>query len=162
MEIADLVAPGHVVPCLRSASKKHALQNLAHHAAGPTGIDERTIFDALLERERLGTTGMGQGTAIPHARLPGLAGIFALFARAASPIDFEAVDGQPVDLVFLLLAPEGAGADHLKALARISRLLRNRATCERLRAAADAAAIYALLTAPEAGQDTSRPARRAP
>ena len=162
MEIADLVAPGHVVPCLRAASKKHALQDLARRAAEPTGIDRRIVFDALLERERLGTTGMGQGIAIPHARLPGLAAIFGLFARAAAPIDFEAVDGQPVDLVFLLLAPEGAGADHLKALARISRLLRNREACERLRTAADAEAIYALLTAAETGQSDSRKAWQSP
>ena len=162
MNIADLVTPGTVVPCLRAASKKYALQDLAHHAAGPSGIDERAIFDALLERERLGTTGMGQGTAIPHARLPGLGGLFGLFARAAAPIDFEAVDGQPVDLIFLLLAPEGAGADHLKALARISRLLRNREACERLRDADDARAIYALLVAAETGQSDSRKAWQSP
>jgi PTS system nitrogen regulatory IIA component len=120
--------------------------------AGIAHVAERTIFETLLERERLGTTGVGQGIAIPHARLPGIDKIFGMFARLAEPIDFDSIDDQPVDLVFLLIAPEGAGADHLKALARVSRLLRNQTTCEKLRAAQDTAAIYALLTEPAASQ----------
>jgi len=100
----------------------------------------------LLQRERLGSTGLGQGIAIPHGKVPGLKGIIGIFARLAEPIDFDAVDGEPVDIVFLLLAPEGAGADHLKALARISRLLRERSAVEKLRASRDAAALYAVLT----------------
>ena len=152
MEISELVTPECVVPHLRSASKKQALQDLARHGARVAGAEERAVFDALLERERLGSTGVGQGIAIPHAKLPGLARLRGIFARAESPIDFDSVDGEPVDLVFLLLAPEGAGADHLKALARVSRLLRNHETCEKLRGADGTAAIYALLTEDEVGQ----------
>jgi PTS system nitrogen regulatory IIA component len=113
-------------------------------------MPERDIFDVLLQRERLGSTGLGQGVAIPHGKLRGLKRIVGLFARLAEPIDFDAVDGLPVDIVFLLLAPEGAGADHLKALARISRLLRDGTAVEKLRASRDAAALYALLTEGEA------------
>jgi PTS system nitrogen regulatory IIA component len=100
----------------------------------------------LVERERLGSTGMGQGIAIPHGRLAGLARIVGLFARLETPVAYDAVDDQPVDLVFLLLAPEGAGADHLKALAKVSRLLRNQPACEKLRAASKPEVLYALLT----------------
>jgi PTS system nitrogen regulatory IIA component len=152
MEITDLVTPKSVIPHLRSASKKQALQDLAHHAASLAGVDERSIFDALLERERLGSTGVGLGIAIPHAKLPGLNTLHGVLARASAPIDFDAIDEQPVDLIFLLLAPEGAGADHLKALARVSRLLRNHDICEKLRGADSAEAIYALLTEAEANQ----------
>jgi PTS system nitrogen regulatory IIA component len=122
------------------------LQELARRAAEATGLPERQIFEVLLERERLGTTGVGNGIAIPHGKLPGLKQLFGMFARLESPVDFDAIDEQPVDLIFLLLAPEGAGADHLKALARVSRLLRDRAICETLRGADQAEAIYALLT----------------
>ena len=152
MEISELVTPECVVPRLRSASKKQALQELARHASRIAGADERTIFDALLERERLGSTGVGLGIAIPHAKLPGLTALRGVFARAASPIDFDSVDEQPVDLMFLLLAPEGAGADHLKALARVSRLLRNHEICRKLRGADGPEAIYALLTEEEPGR----------
>jgi nitrogen PTS system EIIA component len=152
MEITDLVTPDSVVPHLKAASKKQALQDLARHACSIAGVDERSIFDALLERERLGSTGVGLGIAIPHAKLSGLTELHGVFARADSPIDFDAIDEQPVDLVFLLLAPESAGADHLKALARVSRLLRNHDVCEKLRGAESAEAIYALLTEAEANQ----------
>ena len=108
----------------------------------------------LTERERLGTTGVGQGIAIPHGRLADLEKIVGVFARLDTPIDYDAVDKQPVDLVFMLLAPEGAGADHLKALARVSRLLRNQAACEKLRAAKTAEALYAILTEPAAGANS--------
>jgi len=146
MEIADLVTIDGVIPHLRATSKKQALQELSRRAAEITGIHERTIFDVLMERERLGTTGVGNGIAIPHGKLPDLKRLYGLFARLERPIDFQAIDEQPVDLLFLLLAPESAGADHLKALARVSRLLRDKGVCEKLRGTEDAEALYALLT----------------
>lgn len=152
MEISDLINPDCVVGALRSPSKKQALQELAHRAAEITGIHERAIFDVLLERERLGTTGVGKGVAIPHGKLADLDGLYGLFARLEEPIDFDAVDDQPVDLIFLLLAPEAAGADHLKALAKISRVLRNGALCEKLRRAEDANVIYRILTGDSASR----------
>lgn len=146
MEITDLVTIDGVIPNLRATSKKQALQELSRRAADITGVHERTIFDVLMERERLGTTGVGNGIAIPHGKLPNLKRLYGLFARLERPIDFQAIDEQPVDLVFLLLAPESAGADHLKALARVSRLLRDKGVCEKLRGTDDAEALYALLT----------------
>jgi nitrogen PTS system EIIA component len=146
MDIADLITPQSVVAQLRAANKKQALQELARRASVVTGIHERTIYDVLIERERLGTTGIGMGIGIPHGRLPGLTKLYGLFARLDRPIPFEAIDEQPVDLVFLLLAPETAGADHLKALALVSRLLRDRMVCEKLRGTDNAEALYALLT----------------
>ena len=150
MDLAELLRPEGVVANLRVVAKKQALQELAKRAAElpelKGRIAERDIFEVLLERERLGTTGVGAGIAIPHGKLPRLDRLYGLFAKLDRPIDFEAIDEQPVDLIFLLLAPEGAGADHLKALARVSRLLRDRAICEKLRGADQAEAIYALLT----------------
>ena len=146
MEISDLLASENVYVSLRATSKKQALQELAHRAAAISGLDERKIFDVLLERERLGTTGVGKGIAIPHGKLAELERLHGLFARLEQPVDFEAVDDQPVDLIFLLLAPESAGADHLKALARVSRLLRDSVVCEKLRESDDAEAIFSLLT----------------
>jgi PTS system nitrogen regulatory IIA component len=146
MDIADLLSPEAIIPALRVTSKKQALQELARRAADTTRESEREIFQVLLERERLGTTGVGGGIAIPHGKLPGLKRLYGVFARLDRPIDFEAIDEQPVDLVFLLLAPGTAGADHLKALARVSRLLRDRAICDKLRGTDNADAIYALLT----------------
>ena len=146
MEIADLVSVDGVVADLKVSSKKQALQELSQLAAVLTGLHERAIFDTLLERERLGTTGVGVGIAIPHGKLPELDRLHGLFARLAQPIDFEAIDEQPVDLIFLLLAPESAGADHLKALARVSRLLRDNTVCDKLRSSDTVEAIYALLT----------------
>jgi len=146
MEISDLLMPTSVVARLRATSKKQALQELSQRAAKVSGLGERQIFSILLEREKLGSTGVGQGVAIPHGRFAGLKGLHGVFARLDQPINFEAVDDQPVDLIFLLLAPESAGADHLKALARISRLLRDKSMCERLRGADDPEALYALLT----------------
>ncbi len=146
MDIGDLLDPRAVIPSLRAANKKQLLQEIARRAAEITGESERAIFDVLLERERLGTTGVGSGIAIPHGKLAGLKRLYGLFARLETPIDFEAIDEQPVDLIFLLLAPGSAGADHLKALARISRLLRDRTVCEKLRGSDKAEALYALLT----------------
>lgn len=146
IDIAELITPQAVVPSLRVANKRQLLQELAKRAAPLAGVDEKTILDTLLGRERLGSTGIGGGTAVPHGRLANLPRMFALFARLERPIPFEAVDDQPVDLVFLLLAPDTAGADHLKALARISRLLRDQAICAKLRGTDRADALYALLT----------------
>jgi PTS system nitrogen regulatory IIA component len=146
MQLGDLISPEAVVPSLKVKTKKQLLQDVSARASRLTGLEERAIFDTLLQRERLGSTGLGQGIAIPHCKLPGLKRIVCLFARLAEPIDFEALDGAPVDLVFVLLAPEGAGADHLKALARISRLLREPQAIEKLRSSKDAAALYAVLT----------------
>ena len=146
MEIADLLTPAAVIPNLRAANKRQALQELAKRAATLTGRQERVIFEVLLERERLATTGIGNGTAIPHGRLADLPRLYGLFARLEKPIPFEAIDDQPVDLIFLLLTPDSAGADHLKALARISRLLRDKPVCDKLRGTDRADALYALLT----------------
>src|SRR5438128_11951716 len=130
MEIADLITPRSVIAQLRATNKKQALQELRKRAAGLTGAPERTIYDVLIERERLGTTGIGMGIGIPHGRLPGLDRLSGVFARLERPVPFEAIDDRPVDLIFLLLAPEAAGSDPLKALAQVSRRPRYRATCE--------------------------------
>lgn len=146
MEIEELLSPRSVIPSLRVGNKKQALQELAKRAASATGLPERRIFDVLNDRERLGTTGIGMGVAIPHGKLPEIVRLYGLFARLERPIPFEAIDDQPVDLVFVLLAPPDAGADHLKALARVSRLLRDREICKKLRGTDNADALYALLT----------------
>ena len=146
MEIMDILSLKGVLANLKAASKKQLLQELAAVAAQETGIHERTIFDVLLERERLGSTGVGKGIAIPHGKLGEIDRLYGVFARLPAAVDFEAIDEQPVDLIFLLLAPETAGADHLKALARISRLLRDDDVCFRLRGSDNAEALYALLT----------------
>lgn len=146
MPLLDFLSPDAVAPALRASSKKQALHEIADQASRLVGRDEREIFDTLLQRERLGSTGIGEGIAIPHGKLAKLDGMFGLFARLEKPIDFEALDGEPVDMLFLLLAPEGAGADHLKALARVARVLREPGVHERIRAARDASALYAVLT----------------
>jgi nitrogen PTS system EIIA component len=146
VEVADLITPRSVVAQLRASSKRQALQELAKRAATLTGINERTIYDVLSERERLGSTGIGQGIGVPHGKLAGLDRICGVFARLDRPIPFDAIDEQPVDLIFVLLAPENAGAEHLKALARVSRLLRDRAVCDKLRGTDSPEALYALLT----------------
>ena len=145
MEISDLITPKSIFEKLPVTSKKQALQELAKRAAEISAINERVIFDALIERERLGTTGVGNGIAIPHGKLVGLERLYGLFARLEKPVEFDSIDEQPVDLIFLLLAPECAGADHLKALARVPRLLRDRTTCEKLRGSDDPAGLYVLL-----------------
>ncbi len=146
MDLGDLIAPEAVIASLKANSKKQVIQAVAEKAAVLTGLMERDIFETLLQREKLGSTGVGGGIAIPHGKLQGLDRIFGLFARLPKPIDFEALDDQPVDLVFLLLAPEGAGADHLKALARIARHLRQGGVANKLRASTDRAALHAVLT----------------
>jgi PTS system nitrogen regulatory IIA component len=146
LEISNLITPASVIPGLKVTSKKQALQELSRLSAEITGLDERTVFEILIERERLGTTGVGGGVAIPHGKLPGLKKLYGLFARLEQPVDYDAVDEQPVDLIFLLLAPETAGADHLKALARVSRKLRDKDICEKLRGSESSEALYSLLT----------------
>jgi PTS system nitrogen regulatory IIA component len=150
MELGDLIRLEAIVPSLKAKNKKQVLEEVASKAAAMTGLAPREILESLLQRERLGSTGVGRGIAIPHARVADLKSIFSLFARLEAPVDFDAPDEEPVDLIFLLLAPEHAGADHLKALARISRLLREPQSIEKLRASHDRAELYAVLTQPVA------------
>ena len=150
MPLTDLIAPNSVIAGLKVNSKKQLLQELAARAAELSGQSERTILEILQQREKLGSTGVGNGIAIPHGKLAKLDRLFGLFARLDRPIDFEALDDQPVDLVFLLLAPENAGADHLKALARVARLLRDPDIARKLRGSRDAEALYAVLAMPPA------------
>jgi len=151
VEIADLLpGPDAVLASVRASGKKALLAELASRAATLFKFDERRLFDRLLERERLGSTGIGGGIAIPHGRMPDLTKPVGLFARLGHPVDFDSIDERPVDTVFLLLAPEGAGADHLKALARIARLLRDQDVAKKLRASRDAQAIYSVLALPPA------------
>jgi PTS system nitrogen regulatory IIA component len=147
VELADIIAPNGIVLDLKNCnSKRQVLKELSQQAAAVLGIDPQHLLDALTERERLGTTGIGHGIAIPHARLPGLDRLVGLFARLEQPVDFESLDDQPSDLIFLLLAPDSADADSLKALARISRLLRDPGLRQRLRQEVDRDAVYRLLT----------------
>jgi PTS system nitrogen regulatory IIA component len=150
MPLNDLVAPDAIIPALKVNGKKQALQEIAARAAELTGQNDRAIFEILLQRERLGSTGVGNGIAIPHGKLPKLTRLFGLFARLDHAIDFEALDSQPVDLMFLLLAPEAAGADHLKALARVARLLRDPDIAHKLRQSRDADSLYAVLALSQA------------
>lgn len=148
MDLGELLAPGGIIPSLKVTCKKQALQELANRASEVTGLEARQVFDTLLQRERLGSTGLGRGIAIPHVKFKKLKNIVCLFARLSEPIAFDSHDGEPVDLIFLLLAPEHASGDHLKALARISRLVREPAVLERLRTAEDADSLKAVLLTP--------------
>jgi len=150
MEIRDLLQPEAVIADLKAANKKQLLSELARYASRITGVNDRKIFETLLERERLGSTGVGSGIAIPHGKLSDFKNLYGVFARLERPVEFDSIDEQPVDLIFLLLAPEGAGADHLKALARVSRLLRDSSMCEKLRGAETADGLYMVLTQSEA------------
>lgn len=150
MDLSDLITPYGVIPALRASTKKQVLKDLSERASKLTGIDEHEIFNTLLQRERLGSTGVGNGIAIPHGKMSSLTHIVGLFARLDEPVDFDAIDEEPVDLVFLLLAPEDAGADHLKALARISRLMREPTAVDKLRSSREKEALYAVLTEPAA------------
>ncbi|THD50192.1 MAG: PTS IIA-like nitrogen regulatory protein PtsN [Bradyrhizobium sp.] len=146
MALTDILSPDAIFSALRVNGKKQAIQEMSERAAQLSGLPAREIFDVLLQRERLGSTGVGDGIAIPHGKLAKCTRIFGIFARLERAIDFEALDGMPVDLIFLLLAPEAAGADHLKALATIARVLRAPDLAAQLRATRDASAIYSLLT----------------
>jgi len=144
--VIDLLSPRAVRTGLRAGTKKALLQQLAAVAAPTVGVPESRIAEVLIERERLGSTGLGGGIAVPHARLPELNAVRGVFVKLDPAVDFDAIDRQPVDLVFMLLAPENAGADHLKALAEVSRLFRDRLLVEKLRGANNADAVYALLS----------------
>jgi PTS system nitrogen regulatory IIA component len=146
MDLANLISKDDIVPLLKAKSKKQVLQDLATMAAQQTGLNQRDVFDTLLQRERLGSTSIGHGTAIPHGKMAGLKQITGVFARLDKPIAFDTIDDEPVDLVFVLLAPESAGAEHLKALSFISRLLRNPSILDRLRSAKAKIDIYSILT----------------
>lgn len=146
MQIHEILPTNCVFASLNAKSKKQALEELAGKASGASGVPKIKVFETLLERERLGTTGVGDGIAIPHGKVEGLDRLLGFFARLEDPIEFESIDDKPVDLIFLLLAPVTAGTDHLKALARISRLLRDHVTCDKLRAAASPERLYYLLT----------------
>ena len=145
MPLNDLVTPDAVIPSLKCNSKKQALLELSDKAAALSGIDAREIYDALTQRERLGSTGIGAGIAIPHGKLANCQKIFGVFARLEKPIDFDALDDAPVDLIFLLVAPESAGADHLNALSRVARELRDQSLVATLRSTRDASALYSVL-----------------
>jgi PTS system nitrogen regulatory IIA component len=145
MHLTQLIKPEAIFPSLKVNTKSQALYELSDRAAPLCGLDSHEILDCLLQRERLGSTGIGNGVAIPHGKLGQSGSIFGLFARLVRPIEFDSLDGAPVDLIFLLIAPPSAGADHLKSLARIARLLRDPVITAKLRAARDIAAIYAVL-----------------
>ncbi|HEX8442933.1 MAG TPA: PTS sugar transporter subunit IIA [Allosphingosinicella sp.] len=148
-DMSDILAVEAINAGLTVANKKALFQQLGLAAARKTGIEVKTIVAALNERERIGSTGFGGGVAIPHGRIDGLGRVFGYFARLTQPVEFQSVDGLPVDLVFLLLSPPDAGADHLKALASVSRALRNRQTVAKLRGARSRDAIFALLSGVE-------------
>ena len=145
MKIADILNFARIQLDVPATSKKQVLETIAKLATASTGCEQQIVFDALVERERLGTTGIGKGVAIPHARLANLKDLYCLFMRVNPAVDFEAIDGKPVDLIFCLLVPEESGADHLKALARISKLLRNDEICAKLRAVRDAKDVLMLV-----------------
>lgn len=149
-DLSDIIGPDAVDDSLNASSKKALLQQLAVVAARQTGIDQKVIAAALNEREKTGSTGFGAGVAIPHGRLAGLTGIVGWFARLAVPLQYQSVDHLPVDLVFMLLSPPDAGADHLKVLARVSRAMRDKQVLAKLRGARSKDAIYAVLTGAEA------------
>ena len=149
MDLADILAEDSVLTCTGITDKRQLFEVLAQKAAERSGLGEAEIVDALMAREELGSTGLGNGIAIPHGKLKGLSGVVAVFARLDEPIEFDSVDDQPVDLVMLLLAPIGAGADHLKALSRVARLLRTEAAVDELRSSNDTARMRKVLTAPQ-------------
>jgi nitrogen PTS system EIIA component len=146
MTLADIIDARTILPCLKVQNKKQLLQELAQGIASQVAIDSRLVFETLLQREKLGSTGLGQGIAIPHGRLPSITRVYGLFARLHHPVQFESVDGEPVDLVFALVSPDHAGADHLTALARVSRLLRDSDVVKKLRGTDTVDGLYAILT----------------
>lgn len=155
MKISDFLDARAVLPHVKAGSKKQLLHDIAQHLAGLIAVDQRIIFETLLTREKLGSTGLGQSIALPHGRIPGLKQVTGLFAKLASPIDYDAVDGNPVDLVFVLLSPDHAGADHLTALAKVSRVMRSAQAVSQLRATNTAEGLYAVLTEPLASAPAS-------
>jgi nitrogen PTS system EIIA component len=154
MDISDLIARDRVIDGLRIADKSQLLRDLAGRSAAFLGTDVTTIHAPLVAREKLGSTGIGQGVALPHARITGLQNVFGLFVRLERPIDFAAIDDRPVDLVFLLLTPDNATNEHLAALACVSRRLRTRDVVADLRATDDANELYRILTSVGIGGTT--------
>jgi nitrogen PTS system EIIA component len=152
MQLSTLLQPNAVKVFATVTSKKRLFQELGDIVASVCGMNAADTVDALQERESLGPTGVGHGVALPHARLDGLSRVTGVFLRLERPIDFDAVDRQPVDLVFALFAPRDSGVDHLKALALVSRTLRDPAICAKLRANTDAAALHAVLTETRSNQ----------
>ncbi len=150
-ELSNFLSSEAVLTGLSVSNKKQALEHLSAFAAERTGLASDVIYDMLLQRERLGSTGVGEGFALPHSKIKGLEKLFGAAILLEKPVDYEALDGEPVDVFFLLLAPEDSGADHLKALARIARLFRKPGFLNRIRSARDPAALYILLTEGEAG-----------
>jgi PTS system nitrogen regulatory IIA component len=147
MNIADIISKEAVLDNVQATSKRELVQVLSNKIANLSNIDERVVFDAVWERENLGSTGYGDGVAFPHARIEGLEKVSAMFARLDEPVDFDSLDGKPVDLVFLLISPENSGADHLTALASLSRVLKTEGSCEKLRKARSVDELYAILNA---------------
>lgn len=145
MKLSRIMDKSHVYVDLEPINKRQLLQELSEKAAKYVNVDDRTIFDALLERENLGSTGFGGGTAVPHARISKLNDIVAVFAKTEKPVNFDSVDGKPIDIAFLLLSPESNGADHLTALAKISRILKNEELCNKIRKEENPEKIYTLL-----------------
>ena len=150
MKFADLIKPEAVKTISAVSSKKRLLHDVADLAASAYALSSQEIVEALIERETLGPTGVGQGVALPHARLPGLTSVVGTFLVLEKPVDFDSVDRQPVDLIFSLFAPEDAGVEHLKALALVSRNLREASLCAKLRANPDPSTLYTILTEAEA------------
>jgi nitrogen PTS system EIIA component len=150
MNLAEIIDARAVLPHVKAQNKKQLLQELAGAMGGIVAVDHRIIFETLLTREKLGSTGLGQGIAIPHGRLPHINRVYGLFARLSAPVAYDSVDDVPVDLMFVLISPDQAGADHLKALAKISRLLREPDTIKKLRGTDSAEGLYAILTEPAA------------
>lgn len=147
MKISDILSIDCIFDEIKANNKRQLLQELSSKAAKFIELDERTLAEAVIERENLGSTGYGKGTAFPHARIDHAKGVKAVFARLSSPIDFNAIDAKPIDLVFMLISPETNGADHLTALATLSRILKNEDTCEKLRKAKSKDELYAILKA---------------
>ncbi len=147
MNIADIISKSAVLDNVQAASKRELVQSLSERIAALSGLDERAVFDAVWERENLGSTGYGEGVAFPHARIEGLEKVCGMFARLEEPVDFDSLDGKPVDLVFMLISPENSGADHLTALAALSRILKTEGSCNKLRKARSTDEIYAILNA---------------
>lgn len=148
MELSNILAKGSIIACAKVASKRQLLQKLAKLAASDVGVPEQVVFDSLMAREQLGSTGLGNGIAIPHGKLDGITSVRAVFARLEHAIDFDAVDEQPIDLVIMLIAPTGSGADHLKALARVARLLRSEKIIALLRETRDIDKLHDILISP--------------
>ena len=148
MTLLDIVDARAILPHLKVQNKKQLLQELAQCLSSLVAIDSHVIFEALMQREKLGSTGLGQGIAIPHGRMPAITRVYGVFARLSSPVNFDSVDGEPVDLAFAMISPLQAGADHLTALARVSRLFRDQATVAKLRGTTTPEGLYAIITEP--------------